>query len=136
MLVTPPGRAVMQLKTDRVGSCVAAGEAWGSPGASTSTDAATANAAGGPSATAARVIWTVLALLVCGIATLPPAVAVSPNFADVTPSPQQVRWQDLEFGVLIHFGTNTFLGLEWGDGTAKPSVFNPDSLDAEQWAAA
>ena len=79
---------------------------------------------------------SVRALLMCGIAMLTPAMAVSPNFADLTPTPQQARWQDLEFGVLIHFGTNTFLGLEWGDGTAKPSVFNPDSLDAEQWAAA
>ncbi|PYU79270.1 MAG: alpha-L-fucosidase, partial [Acidobacteria bacterium] len=30
------------------------------------------------------------------------------NFTDIKPSPQQVAWQDLEFGVLIHFGTNTF----------------------------
>src|SRR3984893_13919308 len=59
-----------------------------------------------------------------------------PNFADVTPSPQQVRWQDLEFGVLVHFGTNTFLGLEWGDGTAPPGVFNPDAVDPEQWVRA
>ncbi len=58
------------------------------------------------------------------------------NFADVKPSPQQVQWQDLEFGVLIHFGTNTFLDREWGDGTADPKVFNPSALDAEQWMRA
>src|ERR1700737_4134049 len=81
-------------------------------------------------------LWAARALLVCGIAATTLAVAMPPNFSDVLPSPQQVRWQDLEFGVIVHFGTNTFLGLEWGDGTAKPAVFNPDALDAEQWVQA
>ena len=58
------------------------------------------------------------------------------NFADVKPSPQQVEWQDLEFGVIIHFGTNTFLDREWGDGKADPGGFNPTQLDAEQWMQA
>ncbi len=58
------------------------------------------------------------------------------NFTDIKPSPQQVEWQDMEFGVLIHFGTNTFLDREWGDGTADPKTFNPTELDAEQWARA
>ena len=61
---------------------------------------------------------------------------VAQNFVDVKPSPQQVEWQDLEFGVLIHFGTNTFLDREWGDGTADPKLFNPSQLDAEQWMRA
>ena len=42
------------------------------------------------------------------------------SFPDIKPSPQQVEWQDLEFGVIIHFGTNTFLDREWGDGKADP----------------
>src|SRR5882724_755042 len=58
------------------------------------------------------------------------------NASDVKPSPQQVEWQDLEFGVIIHFGTNTFLDREWGDGTADPKVFNPSELNAEQWMQA
>ena len=58
------------------------------------------------------------------------------NFTDLKPSPQQVEWQDLEFGVILHFGTNTFLNREWGDGTADPKVFDPTQLDAEQWMGA
>ena len=59
--------------------------------------------------------------------------ALSQSFPDVKPSPQQTAWQDLEFGVIVHFGTNTFLDREWGDGTASPSVFNPKQFNPDQW---
>ena len=62
--------------------------------------------------------------------------AVAQNAVDIKPSPQQLQWQDLEFGVIIHFGTNTYLDREWGDGTASPQVFNPTQLDPEQWLRA
>lgn len=64
------------------------------------------------------------------------AVGRAQNFVDIKPSPQQVEWQDLEFGVIIHFGTNTYLDREWGDGTASPQLFNPTEFDAEQWMRA
>ena len=81
-----------------------------------------------------RALSLLLFTAVCGV--LPCAKAQTQNFVDVKPSPQQVEWQDLEFGVIIHFSTNTFLNREWGDGTAPPSVFNPTQFDPDQWMQA
>ena len=55
---------------------------------------------------------------------------------EIKPAPYQVSWQDLEFGVILHFSTNTFLDREWGDGTASPSTFNPTDFNPEQWMKA
>ncbi len=53
--------------------------------------------------------------------------------ANVTPSPRQLTWQEMEFTAFFHFTVNTFTDREWGDGKENPSVFNPTSLDAKQW---
>ncbi len=54
----------------------------------------------------------------------------------VVPSARQLRHQRMEFYAFVHFTVNTFTGREWGDGTESPSIFNPVSFDARQWASA
>jgi alpha-L-fucosidase len=53
--------------------------------------------------------------------------------ANVVPSARQLRWQQLELTAFFHFGINTFTGKEWGNGKEDPKLFNPSSLDANQW---
>jgi alpha-L-fucosidase len=76
------------------------------------------------------------ALVACSMIMLCVAFLSAQNFTEVKPSPQQVAWQDLEMGAIIHFGPNTFMDREWGDGTADPSVFSPTNVDPEQWMRA
>jgi len=49
------------------------------------------------------------------------------------PNAKQIKWYHREVMVFLHFSMNTFTGNEWGDGTDKPSVFNPTDLDCDQW---
>ncbi len=54
----------------------------------------------------------------------------------VVPTERQVKIQQMEFYGFVHFTINTFTGMEWGEGTEDPKLFNPDKLDAQQWAEA
>lgn len=54
----------------------------------------------------------------------------------VLPEERQLRWQELETYVLVHFTPTTFENKEWGYGDADPASFNPSSFDANQIAKA
>jgi len=88
--------------------------------------------------TLGRYMMGVLALLLAGIAAafMLPVPSTAQNFVDLKPTPQQVEWQDLEFGVIVHFGLNTFTDKEWGSGKVSPSVFNPTKFNPDQWVEA
>ncbi|UCG46846.1 MAG: DUF1080 domain-containing protein [Phycisphaerales bacterium] len=56
--------------------------------------------------------------------------------AHVTPSPQQLAFQEMEFYAFVHFNLPTFIGekgTEQGTGKEPPELFNPTEFDARQW---
>jgi alpha-L-fucosidase len=77
-----------------------------------------------------------IASLLFALLTVCTAPARAQDATEIRPAPYQTAWQDLEFGVILHFSTNTFLNREWGDGTANPAVFNPTAFDPDQWMKA
>lgn len=64
-----------------------------------------------------------------------PAVILE-KAAKVLPRPNQSAWMRLEWIFFLHYGPNTFNGVEWGSGREEPSDFNPSEFDAEQWIRA
>ncbi|HEU6447392.1 MAG TPA: discoidin domain-containing protein [Verrucomicrobiae bacterium] len=61
------------------------------------------------------------------------AAVIADKAAHVLPRPNQTEWMRLERTFFLHFGVNTFNGVEWGTGREDPSIFNPTELDANQW---
>ena len=58
---------------------------------------------------------------------------IAEKAAKVLPRANQTDWMRLERTFFLHFGVNTFNGVEWGSGREDPSIFNPTELDANQW---
>lgn len=64
------------------------------------------------------------------------AEAIAAKASLVRPKPKQVTWQQYEQTAFIHYGINTYYGVEWGDlwNHDDPEMFNPTDLDTDQWA--
>ncbi len=71
-----------------------------------------------------------LANLLLACAGEPPDLPPMP----VVPSPEQLRYQEMEMAGFVHFSMNTFTDREWGFGDEPPALFAPEALDADQWA--
>ncbi|HMH24360.1 MAG TPA: alpha-L-fucosidase, partial [Puia sp.] len=87
---------------------------------------------------------TVLALLVTAMISAP-AHPQGPLQAAVPPEnaqgPErlhalQQQFEDLRFGMFIHFNIPTFMDQDWADPDASPVLFDPKKLDCNQWALA
>ncbi len=48
----------------------------------------------------------------------------------------QQKFEDLRFGMFIHFNIPTFMDHDWADPDASPAIFAPKKLDCNQWADA
>jgi alpha-L-fucosidase len=83
-------------------------------------------------------VWTAFGLVSaqrlfpCVAAGTVEAVEGSP----VLPSAAQLAWQDLEFGVLVRYGMNAFLGGEADHQRDATARFDPAELDPYPWARA
>lgn len=42
-------------------------------------------------------------------------------------------WENLGYGMFIHFGMGTYFGTEWWKGDPPASTYNPDKLNVDQW---
>ena len=58
------------------------------------------------------------------------------NAAQVRPSARQRAFMENPFYAFVHFSPNTYTGLEWGDGTEDPAIFNPTDLNCDEWVEA
>ncbi len=64
------------------------------------------------------------------------SAVIAEKAAKVLPRANQTAWMRMERTFFLHYGPNTFHGVEWGSGRENPSLFNPTAFDAEQWMRA
>ena len=48
-------------------------------------------------------------------------------------TPLIARWENLKYGMFIHYGMSTFDQSEINDGKSDPAVYAPTALDVRQW---
>jgi alpha-L-fucosidase len=50
------------------------------------------------------------------------------------PTPVLRNWENLKYGMFIHFGLSTFVGDQFGRSPAESTAYAPTDLDVDQWA--
>ena len=51
----------------------------------------------------------------------------------LSPDPNIRQWEQMKYGMFIHFNMNTFARAEYDDGKMAAQSFNPVKLDVDQW---
>ncbi|GDY00855.1 hypothetical protein LBMAG49_01840 [Planctomycetota bacterium] len=67
------------------------------------------------------------------LSILPLIAQAAPPLALALPSKAQLRWQDAEVGMFIHFAPNTWFDNEGDDLSLPLAKINPTELDTDQW---
>jgi alpha-L-fucosidase len=87
-------------------------------------------------------VGAMVVLMALGSVTLPPAdlsaaqPPAQPARALARPTPQQQAWQDLELGMFVHMGPQTWQDSESDRMNVEPAAMNPARLDTDQWVRA
>jgi alpha-L-fucosidase len=81
----------------------------------------------------------VVVVVAAGLGTVPPArfsaaqPPAQPASSLARPTPQQLAWHDLELGMFIHMGPQTWQDSESDRMNIEPSAMNPERLDTDRW---
>lgn len=79
------------------------------------------------------IILTIISIFAIQTSCLAQKSSYTPAPCGPLPSPNQLRWQDMEMYAFLHYSLNTYTDQEWGYGNESPQLFNPQQLDCKQW---
>ena len=69
-------------------------------------------------------VWSLFVLLPELLFAQPDSAATSGNVTE---------WEQMRYGMFIHFNMNTFAGAEYDNGRLPAASFNPTDPDVDQW---
>ena len=84
---------------------------------------------------AAAMVMTQISVMAAPVAFAEEAPA-APEAWGPTPNEGQMKYYKDELAGFVHFGVNQYTGAEWGNGQEDPDIFQPESLDTDQWIEA